>query len=333
MKKGTIAMRTIRLLAPSRLEMRETDERPAITDSTVRVDIKACGICGSDLALYNGRRDLSGEHYFGHEFSGVITEVGNGANGLKKGMRVASELVKGCGRCWFCRNGMQNYCKSLNDALLPGGFTEQTLVTNTDAYSFLSPIPDELDDITASILEPANCAYHVAMKANIQPGDSVLVIGNEDKAEYWTGDQAAPYLEAYEENMQSFGYTRVATKAEAALGLQISYVQSTQYFVGYSYPYWWDSYPGYWGPGYWGNWGYWYYPYNIVYSYHVGSLLTEMVDLRVPQGQEKKLTVVWNSFMSGLLTGSNTINTALAVQAIDQSFVQSPYLNITSLAQ
>lgn len=77
-------MRTIRLLAPSRLEMRETDERPAITDSTVRVDIKACGICGSDLALYNGRRDLSGEHYFGHEFSGVITEVGNGANGLKK---------------------------------------------------------------------------------------------------------------------------------------------------------------------------------------------------------------------------------------------------------
>lgn len=73
--------------------------------------------------------------------------------------------------------------------------------------------------------------------------DSVLVIGNEDKAEYWTGDQAAPYLEAYEENMQSFGYTRVATKAEAALGLQISYVQSTQYFVGYSYPYWWDSYP------------------------------------------------------------------------------------------
>ena len=103
--------------------------------------------------------------------------------------------------------------------------------------------------------------------------------------------------------------------------------------MGYSYPYWWDSYPGYWGPGYWGNWGYWYYPYNIVYSYHVGSLLTEMVDLRGPQGQEKKLTVVWNSFMSGLLTGSNTINTALAVQAIDQSFVQSPYLNITALAQ
>lgn len=170
-------MRTIKLLAPGKLEVTETDERPEITPSTVRVEVKACGICGSDLALYNGRRDLSGEHYFGHEFSGIITEVGNGANGLKQGMRVASELVKGCGRCWFCRNGLQNYCKSLNDALLPGGFTEETLVTNTDEYSFLSPIPDELDDITASILEPANCAYHVAMKANLQPGDNVLVFG------------------------------------------------------------------------------------------------------------------------------------------------------------
>ncbi len=170
-------MRTIKLLAPGKLEIQETNDRFSVTDTTVKVDVKACGICGSDLALYNGRRDLSGEHYFGHEFSGIITEVGNGANGLKKGMRVASELVKGCGRCWYCRNGLQNYCKSLNDALLPGGFTEETLVTNTDAYSFLSPIPDELDDITASILEPANCAYHVAMKANIQPGDNVMVLG------------------------------------------------------------------------------------------------------------------------------------------------------------
>lgn len=170
-------MRTIKLLAPGQLEIRETNERFSVTDTTVKVDVKACGICGSDLALYNGTRDLSGEHYFGHEFSGIITEVGNGANGLKAGMRVASELVKGCGRCWFCQNGLQNYCKSLNDALLPGGFTEETLVTNTDAYSFLSPIPEELDDITASLLEPANCAFHVAMKANIQPGDNVLVFG------------------------------------------------------------------------------------------------------------------------------------------------------------
>ena len=170
-------MRSLKLLAPGVLEMQEIPVLGATTGSTVRVDVSACGICGSDLALYNGKRDLSGERYFGHEFSGIITEAGSTANGLKAGMRVASELVKGCGRCWFCRNGMQNYCRSMNEALMPGGFTEDTLVLNTEAYSFLSPIPDTLDDITAAIVEPANCAFHVAMRANIRPGDTVLIIG------------------------------------------------------------------------------------------------------------------------------------------------------------
>ena len=170
-------MRAVKLLAPGVLELGRLPDPGAAGAATVRVDVSACGVCGSDLALYNGRRDLSGEHYFGHEFSGVITQAGGGANGLRPGMRVASELVKGCGRCWYCRNGLQNYCRSLNEALLPGGFAEETLVLNTEAYSFLSPIPDGLDDITATVLEPANCAYHVAMRAGIRPGDTVLVLG------------------------------------------------------------------------------------------------------------------------------------------------------------
>lgn len=170
-------MRAVKLLAPGVLELGRLPDPGAAGAATVRVDVSACGVCGSELALYNGRRDLSGEHYFGHEFSGVITQAGGGANGLRPGMRVASELVKGCGRCWYCRNGLQNYCRSLNEALLPGGFAEETLVLNTEAYSFLSPIPDGLDDITATVLEPANCAYHVAMRAGIRPGDTVLVLG------------------------------------------------------------------------------------------------------------------------------------------------------------
>ena len=170
-------MRAVKLLAPGVLELGRLSDPGAAGAATVRVDVSACGVCGSDLALYNGRRDLSGEHYFGHEFSGVITQAGGGANGLRPGMRVASELVKGCGRCWYCRNGLQNYCRSLNEALLPGGFAGETLVLNTEAYSFLSPIPDGLDDITATVLEPANCAYHVAMRAGIRPGDTVLVLG------------------------------------------------------------------------------------------------------------------------------------------------------------
>ena len=156
--------------------------------------------------------------------------------------------------------------------------------------------------------------------------DSVMVIGDTKDPEYWTGSKAADILKAYEDNMQACGYVRTDDKSEADVGLQISYVQSVAYFVDYRNPYWWNEYPGYWLPGYWGDWGYWYYPYPVVYSYSVGSLLTEMVDLSTSPSADRKLTVVWNSILSGLLSGSDAFNMELTVRAINQSFVQSPYL-------
>lgn len=156
--------------------------------------------------------------------------------------------------------------------------------------------------------------------------DSVMVIGDTKDPEYWTGSKAADILKAYEDNMQACGYVRTDDKSEADVGLQISYVQSVAYFVDYRNPYWWNEYPGYWLPGYWGDWGYWYYPYPVVYSYSVGSLLTEMVDLSTSPSADRKLTVVWNSFLSGLLSGSDAFNMELTVRAINQLFVQSPYL-------
>lgn len=156
--------------------------------------------------------------------------------------------------------------------------------------------------------------------------DSVMVIGDTKDPEYWTGSKAADIMKAYEDNMQACGYVRTDDKSEADVGLQISYVQSVAYFVDYRNPYWWNEYPGYWLPGYWGDWGYWYYPYPVVYSYSVGSLLTEMVDLSTSPSADRKLTVVWNSFLSGLLSGSDAFNMELTVRAINQSFVQSPYL-------
>lgn len=156
--------------------------------------------------------------------------------------------------------------------------------------------------------------------------DSVMVIGDTKDPEYWTGSKAADILKAYEDNMRPAVMSVRDDKSEADVGLQISYVQSVAYFVDYRNPYWWNEYPGYWLPGYWGDWGYWYYPYPVVYSYSVGSLLTEMVDLSTSPSADRKLTVVWNSFLSGLLSGSDAFNMELTVRAINQSFVQSPYL-------
>ncbi len=126
------------------------------------------------------------------------------------------------------------------------------------------------------------------------------------------------------------GYTRIADPQErqtADVGLQLSYVEETTYFVGYNDPYWWGYYPYYWDPGYWGSWwGGWYYPFRTYYGYTTGSLLQEMVDLTAEESSDRKLPVIWNSYISGLLHGNNAINIDEAVEAIDQAFEQSPYL-------
>ena len=75
------------------------------------------------------------------------------------------------------------------------------------------------------------------------------------------------------------------------------------YFVGYDNPYWWWYYPYYWAPGYWGNWNGWHYPYSVYYAYTAGSLLVEMLDLQADQESgNRKLPVVWDTFIGGLLT-------------------------------
>jgi len=171
-------MKRVELVDYGKLELRTYPDRESgLLPGMVRVNVSACGICGSDIALFKGKRSLKDEKYFGHEFSGVVIDAGAGANGIKAGVRVASELSRTCGQCWNCLNGLQNYCKSMNEALLPGGFSEKTQVLNTPEYSFISQLPDEIDDITATLLEPTNCSYRVARQANITPGDHVVIFG------------------------------------------------------------------------------------------------------------------------------------------------------------
>lgn len=171
-------MKRIALVDYGKLELQDNCEGiKTMLPGTVKVNVSACAICGSDIALYRGKRSLKDERYFGHEFSGVVVDAGDGSNGIINGMRVASELSRACGQCWNCLNGLPNYCRSMNDALIPGGFAEETQVLNLPEYSFISPLPPTIDDITASMLEPVNCAYHAARQAKLIPGETVVVFG------------------------------------------------------------------------------------------------------------------------------------------------------------
>lgn len=157
--------------------------------------------------------------------------------------------------------------------------------------------------------------------------DSILLIGEKDKTEYWKDKEAQQILDTYVSNMDSRGYIRVNDRDEADLGLQISYVKNTYVYTDYGYPEWWWGYPGYWDVPYWGNWGGgWYYPYAVNYSFSTGSFVTELLNLEAVQGQNEKLPILWTAYMSGLLSGSTQTNVGLAIQAVNQAFSQSAYL-------
>ncbi|MCH5329057.1 MAG: DUF4136 domain-containing protein [Coprobacter sp.] len=156
--------------------------------------------------------------------------------------------------------------------------------------------------------------------------DSILLISGSKDAKYWDDVNALRIIGTCVSNLESRGYVRVDEKELADLGVQLSYVEDTYYFTNYNNPYWWWDYPGYWYPGYWGNWGGWYYPYSVTYNYSVGSLLAELIDLDGEEGSTQKLPVIWDAYMTGLLSGSNRLNASLAVEAVNQAFAQSPYL-------
>ena len=156
--------------------------------------------------------------------------------------------------------------------------------------------------------------------------DSILIIGNSDKTEYWKDADAMAIIGTVVGKLDDAGYTRTEDKDAASVGIQLSYVRKVTYFVGYDYPYWWWYYPYYWAPGYWGDWVGWHYPYSVYYGYTAGSLLMEMLDLQADQESGKKLPIVWDSFIGGLLTSDADLNQQRTIAAVEQAFEQSPYL-------
>lgn len=157
--------------------------------------------------------------------------------------------------------------------------------------------------------------------------DNVLIITNNDDPEYWQANNAGQLIDAIVEAMDNAGYSRVTEKEDADLGLQASLVKRTHVIIGQTGNPWWWGYPGYWTPGFWGPWNSWRRPFIVRTSFRTGSFLVEMVDLKTAYSESgSELPVLWNSFMTGLLSGSDNINVQRALQAIDQAFEQSPYI-------
>lgn len=162
---------------PGDLRVEEVPVRK-LKDNEVKIQVKYCGICGTDIHIFHGDGgccDVTPPLVPGHEFSGVVAEVGAGVKTVKVGDRVTGDPNDMCGECYFCKNGMQHFCKN-NIGIgttVDGGFAEYVIVREKQVYK----LSDELSFIEAAMAEPISCCLHGIDLCNIKAGDTVLVIG------------------------------------------------------------------------------------------------------------------------------------------------------------
>ena len=191
------------------------------------------------------------------------------------------------------------------------------------------PYADVDDDYLVYTSPGKNATF--ASYSTFDLADSLLIIGQSKNPEYSQSNNALALIQAVRTNMENLGYIYTPDNPNADLGIQMTYVVKTERYVQYyNDPYWWLDFPGYWSPGYWGNYTGFYYPYPVTYTYSTNALMIDMVNLTTPKTGNEALEVVWSTYIGGPSSGSVSYDVDLMKNAINQAFVQSPYLKKSS---
>jgi len=156
----------------------EESSPPVLKKGDILVEMKACGLCGTDLEKMRGRY-LASQSVLGHEASGIVSEVGEGVEGFKVGDRVFPHHHVPCYQCHLCRHGSETMCPHYRASNLdPGGFSEYFRVPawNVERGGVLK-LPEHVTFEEASLIEPTACCIRALNRCNISGDETVLVIG------------------------------------------------------------------------------------------------------------------------------------------------------------
>lgn len=147
------------------------DPSPAADEVVLRV--AACGICGSDLHITEDPAPfgIGSGFVLGHEISGEVVAVGKDVTGLNEGDAVAVVPMRGCGRCARCRAGDPARCAEMT--LIGGGYAEYVTV----AARQCRVLPEGIAVADGALAEPLSVALHCIIRAGMQPGDRVAILG------------------------------------------------------------------------------------------------------------------------------------------------------------
>jgi 2-desacetyl-2-hydroxyethyl bacteriochlorophyllide A dehydrogenase len=149
---------------------------PKCGDKEVILEVAAVGICGTDLHILQGEFAPTLPIIPGHEFSGVIVEIGKDVVGFKKGDKVSADPSLFCGECFYCKRARGNMCEQWNaiGVSKPGAAAEYVAVPAKNLFK----LPAEIDIKNAGLIEPLSCAvrgYDVLPRI---PGSNYLIYGS-----------------------------------------------------------------------------------------------------------------------------------------------------------
>ena len=161
-------MKAAYVKAPFEIVVKEAPRR-ALTDTEVRLDIHACGVCGHDLILM--RYAATELQQFGHEVVGVITEVGRLVENVKVGDRVVYYYNEHCGSCYYCRNGQEQFCENMTGT--SAAFSDYIVVREQSVHK----LADTCSLKKGALIEPISVCLHGIDLCDVRPADTVLVIG------------------------------------------------------------------------------------------------------------------------------------------------------------
>jgi len=172
-------MKAVSKLAPGydNMSLVELEEPIAIEDK-IKIKVAYTGICGSDIHTFKGEYNSKNTPVvLGHEFSGIVVEVGQNVKKVKVGDRVTSETTfTTCGQCIYCREKDYNLCPHRTGigTQVNGSLADYVIAREESVHL----IPDNVSLEAAALTEPIACCVHAALeKTTIQPNDKVLVFG------------------------------------------------------------------------------------------------------------------------------------------------------------
>ena len=150
---------------------------PEIGPGELLVKVIASGICGSDVMEWY--RIKKAPLVLGHEIAGEIVEVGEGVERYKIGDRVFVSHHIPCNTCHYCLRGHHTACETLHTTNYdPGGFAEYIRVPRLNVDRGVFVLPDEVSFERGAFIEPLACVIRGQRIADLQPGQSVLILGS-----------------------------------------------------------------------------------------------------------------------------------------------------------